>query len=147
MTTKLSNVKEGHMMAFTFYTKVKNIPLTWEGPAINVTNLDTGDEFSVRGKVLIERGKSADSYEKVEEVGKIRAAEILSTSYNTVFTVGFTKKDGTKRKLRGRLIKLMSLLGYSEVEDLDIIKGNRIRQVNHNTIEYIIVDNVMYMVR
>ena len=58
------------------------------------------------------------------------------------------KQDGTERTLRGKLVKPEPLLGRSMVEDLDSDdKKNRLRQVDHRTINWLVVDGVKYTVK
>ncbi len=139
---KASKVKSGDLMAFVYYAKVKNS----SSSVLNVQNLDDKMDFSVQGKELIERSFSADQFEKTIKVNKTRAAEILVSSYNRPFTVCFDKQGGGERVLRGRLVHPEPLLGRSMVEDLDITSKNRLRQVDHRTIKYIIVEGAKYQV-
>lgn len=61
---------------------------------------------------------------------------------NELFTVKFTKKDGSERVLRGRRISTNNL-GRSEVFDLE---ENGLRQVDHRTIQYLICKNKKYII-
>jgi hypothetical protein len=50
--------------------------------------------------------------------------------------------------LRGRLVEPNGLLGRSLCEDLELPEGqNRLREVDHRTIKYLVVDGVRYSVR
>ena len=142
---KPENVRIGDIMAFVYYAHVNN--LNGHGNNLNVRDLDSQSDFNVLGKELVERSYSADRYEETKNVSKMEAAEILVNAYNRPFTVGFIKQDGSSRKLRGRLIKPEHLLGRSMCEDLEITQGNRLRQIDHRTIEYIILENVKYVVK
>jgi hypothetical protein len=63
------------------------------------------------------------------------------------FTVRFKKKGGEWRTLRGRFVAHEMLLGRSRVEDLDEPETKkRLKQVDHRTIEWLILDNVKYTV-
>lgn len=137
-----SKVKKGHLMAFVYYGKVE----TATPGRLSIRNVDDNMSFRVEGNDLIERSFSADQYEEEIKVSKTRAAEILVSSYNRPFTVSFEKQDGDERVLRGRLVTPEPLLGRSMVEDLDIKSGHRLRQVDHRTIKYLIVDGVKYVV-
>jgi hypothetical protein len=141
-----AKVNEGDLMAFIYWTKVKST--SSNGSALGVANLDD-DEGIIRinGKELIEKSFSADQYHEEEKVGKTRAAEILLHSVNRPFTVCFLKTNGSERVLRGRLVKPEPLLGRSMVEDLDQKGVNRLRQVDHRTIKYLIVDGTKYVVK
>uniref|UniRef100_B8HYX3 Uncharacterized protein n=1 Tax=Cyanothece sp. (strain PCC 7425 / ATCC 29141) TaxID=395961 RepID=B8HYX3_CYAP4 len=140
------NVKVNDLMAFTYYGTIKSIQK--DGKQLIVSGLDSGmSDFSIEGEELITNAHSADQYTEEEKVSKTKAAEILITSVNRPFTVCFKKKDGSERILRGRLVEPEPLLGRSHVEDLDIKDGDRLRQVDHRTLIYLIVDGVKYIVK
>lgn len=146
-----SEVRIGDVMSFTYWgvvDKVETSPKTFLiGSRIELTDLDSGNEFAVEGDMLIKNSSSSDQYNSQQKVSKSQAVEILSRSYNSPFTVVFTKKDGSTRKLRGRLIGIdQKNLGYVDVEDLDKPIGSRFRLVDCRTIKSIIVDNVKYIV-
>ena len=141
-----SQVHEGDLMTFIYWTKVKSI--SSNGNVLGVANLDDDENIiRVNGKELVEKSFSADQFQEEEKVGKTRAAEILLHSVNRPFTVCFLKTDGNERVLRGRLVKPEPLLGRSMVEDLDQKGVNRLRQVDHRTIKYLIVDGTKYIVK
>jgi len=141
-----AKVNEGDLMAFIYWTKVKST--SSNGSVLGVANLDDDDGIiRINGKELIEKSFSADQYSEEEKVGKTRAAEILLHSINRPFTVCFLKTNGNERVLRGRLVKPEPLLGRSMVEDLDQKGVNRLRQVDHRTIKYLIVDGTKYVVK
>lgn len=146
MNTEPSKIKSGDLMAVIHYVKVKTIyHSTFEMLADDVDQDKRG--LKVVGKDLLERAYSADQYAEEKKVGKIEAAETLVGAGNRPFTVAFEKSDGKERVLRGRLIKPEPLLGRSMVEDLDEPVNNRVRQVDHRTIKWLIIDNVKYVVK
>jgi hypothetical protein len=147
-SVKVDKVKEGDLMAFTYYGKIAHKDTEWNNiPVVQVKGVaGSPDSFQVRGKELIESALSADQFSAEEKVSKTKAAEILSTAYNRPFTVCFDKQDGEERVLRGRLVEPEPLLGRSHVEDLDITEGHRLRLVDHRTIRWIIVNCVKYTV-
>ena len=139
-------VKKGDLMAFTYYVKIKES--TQGGETLLVEDVDNGlNEIRVQGKELVVGSYSADQYTEEEKVTKTRAAEILIHSVNRPFTVSFLKADETERILRGRLVAPEPLLGRSMVEDLDTTDKHRLRQVDHRTINWIIVEGVKYVVK
>jgi len=152
------NVKIGDIMGIMYYVKVKDTDvdrndsvrsdkLYAESSSITTVDLDRDmSPIVVRGKSLIEGCLSADQFYEEMKSTKTQIAEILVTSYNRPFSVCFEKQGGEKRIIRGRLIQAEPLLGRSMVEDLDITKGNKLRQVDHRTIEWLIVDGVKYKV-
>lgn len=139
---KTAQVKSGDLMAFVYFAKVK----TAEPNKLSVRNVDDQLDFAVNGSDLIERGFSADQYQEEVKTSKTHAAEILVSAFNRPFTVCFEKQDGEERVLRGRLVRPEPLLGRSMVEDLDMADGHRLRQVDHRTIKYLILEGVRYNV-
>ncbi len=138
----LENIEKNHLMAFVYYVKVKSL----KNDMLVVENVDEKQEFTVSGKSLIESSFSADCFEQEIKESKTRIAEILVHSANLPLTVCFDKSDGQERILRGRLIRPEPLLGRSMVEDLDITGDNRVRQVDHRTLKWLIVGNIKYIV-
>lgn len=142
-TTK---VKKNDLMAFVYYAKVVSVSPT--GESVRVQSLNDGiGEIVITGRELIENSHSADQSLEDVKVSKTRAAEILVGSPNRPLTVCFEKADGTERVLRGKLVKPEPLLGRSMMEDMDVDGKDRLRQVDHRTIQYIIVDGVKYVVK
>ncbi len=141
-----TKVKDGELMAFTYYVKVKEV--SQNGAKLVVGDVDhDGSPITITGKELVENALSADYFAEEEKVTMTKAAELLVGSAHKPFTVAFEKADGTERVLRGRLIKPEALLGRSMVEDLDTYDKNRLRQVDHRTIRFLIVDGIKYLVR
>lgn len=144
-----SKVGTNDLMAFVNYVKVKQVLAG--GEELIVTDLDHNKrDIKIAGKDLVENSLSADQYTSTEKVTKTEAAEILISLHNRPFTVSFNKADDSERVLRGRLIKHEALLGRSMVEDLDepmdVPKG-RVRQVDHRSINFLIVEGVKYIVK
>lgn len=135
----------GEILAFVHYVQVEtvNVPAN----LLRVKDIDKGGFIDVRGKELIENSFSASQHAEEVYVNKTRAAEILVSSHNRPFTVSFQKSDGTERTLKGRLVKPEPLLGRSVVEDLETKDTSRVRQVDHRTINFLIVEGVKYIVK
>lgn len=142
---KFTDVKEGDLMAVVHFVKVDKVSRVMD--TVEVTDVDTGQEFSVRGIALVERMHSADSPSEECQITKTEMAEILSRSFNTPFTVFYEKQDGSERKLRGRLIKTEPLMGRVQVEDLDITSGNKFRLVDNRTLKELITGGVRYVLK
>jgi hypothetical protein len=142
-----SKVAVDDLMAFVNYVKVNQVLAN--GEELIVTDLDHNTrKIKIAGKDLVENSLSADQFTETVKVTKTEAAEILISLHNRPFTVSFDKADGKERKLRGRLIKHEALLGRSMVEDLDEpADKNRVRQVDHRTINFIICEGVKYLVK
>lgn len=138
-------IKENDIMAIVYYVKVKK---TFSAYEIVTENLDLQNHLmSVRGKELLESAFSADQFTEEIKVTKTQAAELLIHATNRPFTVSFVKTDGTNRVLRGKLICPEPLLGRSMVEDLDEESDHKLRQVDHRTIEYLILEGTKYVVK
>ena len=140
-----NQIKIGDLMAIVHYVKIKNvIPHNYE---LHTEDVDLPDHrMRIQGKELLEHAFSADQYIEEVKVNKTQAAEILINSLNRPFTVSFEKADGSLRTLRGRLIAPEPLLGRSMVEDLDVTDDHKLRQVDHRTINWIIVQGTKYVV-
>lgn len=114
---------------------------------ITVKNIDTGLQFDINGRDLIEAALHSSQFDKVEKVTKTELAQKLTEAYNRPFTVVFDKSDGQERVLRGRLLSSEPLMGRSHVEDLDVQDQNKLRLVDHRTLKSLIVDNVKYTLK
>lgn len=143
---KPNEVKKGDLMALIYYVRVREVEQN--GEKLKVFDLDGETEITVTGKELIERSLSANQFSEEIKVGKTAAAEILVGSPNKPISVCFDKQDGTERTLNGRLVRPEPLLGRSMMEDLDAFdKKNNLRQVDHRTIKWLVVDGVKYVVK
>lgn len=140
-----SKIKNNDLMAIIHYVKVANVNSNkFEFYGIDLDN--PSNNMKIQGKEIIESAFSADYFEEEQKITKMKAAEILVNSPNRPFTVNFTKTDGTERTLRGRLVCPEPLLGRSMVEDLDENTGHNLRQVDHRTINWLIVEGTKYIV-
>ncbi len=116
------------------------------GEQVTVVDCDDSTAFDINGNAMIGTLKTGSLHGTPQKVTMTKAAEILSTSYNTPFTVCFTKQDNTERILRGRLVSTEPMFGRSQCEDLDVT-GHRLRLVDHRTIKWIIVNGEKYEVK
>lgn len=144
---KPEDVRVGHIMAMTYYVKVREVKDDGTQLIVDGLTKNTPKEFEVRGKSLITGCTSADQYHEEVQVSASKAAEILTTSYNLPLTVCFTKKDGSQRTLRGKLLGEEPHMGYSWVEDLERPENDRVREVNHREIRWLVVNGVKYQVK
>lgn len=135
--------KSNDLLLFGYWAKINKA----NGNKLSVTDVDTEERFEVKGQPLIDAAFSADSHSNTEKVTQTQIAEKLVQSFNRPLTVRFTKKDGSPRTLRGRLMSSEQLLGRSYVEDLDTSDSHRTRLVDHRTMSELIVDNVQYLVK
>lgn len=145
LLTDPATVKAGDLIAVIHYAKVQSA--NNGGSELFVEDVDSpGKIIRIQGKELVARTLSADSFFEESDVTKTEAAQLLVESYNRPFTVNFIKADGSERTLRGRLIHPEPLMGRSMVEDLDALAPKNIRQVDHRTINWLIVNGVKYVV-
>lgn len=109
-----------------------------------------GSQFEIRGPQLIESTMNSNQqFEKVEKVSRTAAIEALLSAGDSVFTAEYVKQDGTPRVLVGRLLSSENLLGRSNAEDLMLpaSEKNRMRQIDHRTLESVIVKGTKYTVK
>lgn len=147
--TNPSRVHRGDLMAFTYYGTVKNVVAKNRGETrLEIFDVDREEIFLVEGNSLIEASASADQFQETEILSRTKIAEILVTAFNRPFSVNFVKQNGEERTLRGRLVNSEHLMGRSMVEDLDVdADSHRLRQVDHRTINWLIVDGVKYIAK
>lgn len=139
----LKSIKKGEVLSTTIYAEV--LSTTKDGITVKDSN---GREFEIRGQKLIEDTmSSASQFSKTEKVSRTEIIEKLLNAGDTVFTVTFTKADGNKRVLTGVLLETENHLGRSNVVDLQVQDVNNRRQVDHRTIEELILKGVKYIVK
>lgn len=140
---KFSNTKVGEHLSYTSYVEVLSKNATNGEMEVKDSN---GKTFIIRGKSLIEGTmNSAAQYTTEKEVNQVQLVEALLNAKDAVFTVRFTKADGEKRTLTGHLIGTENHMGRSNVVDLEVTSGNNMRQVDHRTLEYVILKGVKYV--
>lgn len=141
-------VNVGDVMAFVNFVKVTETQNN--GEVLVVKGLDDSDKaIRVAGTDLIEHSLSADQFVEEKKVSRTDLIKVLITSYNRPLTVCFIKKNDEERVLRGRFIRHEEFYGRSIVEDLDAAgtPAQRIREADHRTLQWLIVDNVKYIVK
>lgn len=140
---KFAQIKKGEILSSTLYMEVLNK----DGNSVKVRDSNK-NEFTVQGKGLIEKTMNSNTqFDTEEKVSRTQAVEALLTAGDTVFTVEFTKADGTDRVLVGRLINTENHMGRSNVEDLLTTDTHKLRQVDHRTIKSLILRGVKYTVK
>ena len=141
-----ATVKVKDLMAFIYYVKVDEV--RQNGDTLVVTDIDhKNTKMEIKGTEIISSALSADQFYETQKCNMTQAADILIHSGRLPFTVCFDKKDGEERTLRGRFLSQDPHMGRSNVEDLDIASGHRIRQVDHRTIHWIVFEGVKYEVK
>lgn len=136
-------MKKDDIIAVVKYAKITETRYD----SVGATDLSDGQKFYIHGKSLIDDLLSADDFSSEEKVTKTKMAEILSSTFNTPFTVEFEKADKSIRTLRGRLISAEPLMGRCQVIDLDIQKTNKesgLRLVDNRTLHSLTINGVKY---
>lgn len=93
---------------------------------------------------------SADRFDRSEESTTTEMAKKLSSLEKFIpFTVEYAKKDGSIRRLRGRVVSTDFMhLGRTLVEDFDLTEDvKRFRQIDNRSIKTLVVDGVRYAVK
>ena len=141
---KLDAIKKGERISMTDYFEVESV----NSNGIVAKN-SAGVSIVINGKDMIEsKFKSDTQFADTKKVGKNELAEILQSAGDKIFTVTFTKQDGTTRELVGHFLSCEPNLGRTKVVDLSIPNGtHNIRQVDNRTIQSVIIDNVKYLSR
>lgn len=142
----MSNVNQicgGDVMAFINWVEV--VSTDPKNEEIRVRDLDSKQEFLIRGKQLIESGLSADRFSSEKAVTKTEVAEIFISNKNTPMTVVFIKANGQLRTMRCRWLHQETLMGRSMVFEFG--KDGGVKQIDHRTIQSIIVGDVRYTVK
>lgn len=140
---KFKEIKTGEVLSSTMYLTV----LSKDKDSIKVKD-SFGREFVVKGVDLIEQTmNSASQYSKESTVTRTELANVLIAAGDTVFETKFEKQDGTDRILVGRLVDTENTMGRSNAVDLKIATGHNQRQIDHRTLEYVILKNTKYTVK
>ena len=135
--------KVGNIIGILSYFKVKKIKdnsveLESLNPESKIEKMEV-DSLILEGELF-----SADTFDKTEKVNKHDLVKVLLHSGGKPFTVSYEKENGEERILRGRFMSHDADLGRSLVWDFE---KNQPRQVDHRTIEFIIVNKVKYILK
>lgn len=174
MTKKLETqkLKAGDKLSRISYIEILDIG----GGTSRVKN-EEGFEWGIDNNILENQCYSADQFNETKEVTRTELITTLLEVGNTVFTVNFDKlptpedflaltrdagnkirafedmkKDfkklkGENRTLVGYLIKTETGFGRSMVIDLEVKEAHKVRQIDHRTLNWLIVRNVKYTVK
>jgi hypothetical protein len=146
---KWDDVEVGHVMAVLHFVTVTQVQKNGRDPILIVEDVSKNNsigEFRIEGKKLIEKCLSADLYAEEVFVSQTEVIKKLMASQNRPLTVKWTKKNGEDRTLRGRYVGEEALRGYSWCIDLDE-GGDAMKQVDHRTLQFLIVDGVKFTVK
>ena len=148
-------MKKDDIVLISNYSKITFV--NDDSTVIHIENLyNPSQKIKIEGKDLIDKMKSADFWTDEQKLGLINIATKLVEAGDNPFTVCFLKANGDERILRGRLLETVPLLGRSTVEDFDAVietidangevdSSDRIRQVDHRTIKWLIINKVKYI--
>lgn len=101
-------------------------------------------QYTLEGHTLINTYSGCTYYETFTKISLSCLIEkFLDTKDGSIFTVCFKKLNNEFRYLRGKYIGQDLLYGRSRVFDLDI---KEIRLVDHRTLQFLIVDEHLYIV-
>lgn len=142
---ELKKVNKGEILSMTNYMVVTGVNV--KANTISVKDMN-GMEFDIQGKSLIESGKikSAAQYTSSVRVSRTELIEKLRTSNGVVLTVNFDKADSTNRTMICYYLNAEPGLGRSQVKDLED-PSKPFKQVDHRTLQWIIINNVKYQVK
>lgn len=132
----------GEVIAKTIYARVTVSDGYRE--RLSCVDLDTKQTFDITGKPLIEQFVSGSQYTEEREVTMTDLARTFVSVGALPFTVCFLKADKSLRELSGHMVEHEDLLGRSMVVDFDVTSGTPLRQVDHRTLQWLIVGGIKY---
>lgn len=144
---KANNLFNGEYLSRTSYMRVIDLASTWgNAKGVGVENED-GLKWEIDKNVVEKECYSASQYDRTLSVTRTEIVNLFRNAGDAVFTVSFTKQNGELRELIGYLINTENEFGRSNVIDLEVKTGNRTRQVDHRTIDGLVLKNVLYVVK
>lgn len=138
------NIRVGEKISYTDYLTVQSV--NSRDNSIVVKNV-AGQEFTVKGRTLVESMNSGSQYTTTEKISRTQMVEKLESAGDKVFTVVFDKADGEERTLTGHLVSLEPKMGRSQVRDLNISGSNPLRLVDHRTLKSLILNGIKYVAK
>jgi hypothetical protein len=133
--------------------RLKGIRTIWEEiytPHVFTVCFKKQDKLKSNKQLQLETKAIADKF--AEEIEKIKTAKKGVTEASIKFVEDLVKnpilpyEEGEERVLRGYKIQFTSRDGKYNCIDMDITDDNNIRPVNINSIQYLIYNNVKYIV-
>jgi NMD protein affecting ribosome stability and mRNA decay len=131
--------KKDDIVSMTKYFRV----VSASNSKVTAIDMENNEPIEIKGVQLVDNLNSSDLYNDTRKVTKTELVELMINAGVKPFTVVFTKQNGEKRIMRARFLSTESLFGRSAVSDLD--NGFELKQVDHRTIESIIIDKVKYV--
>jgi len=149
-----NKLKVGEILARTIYCQVLDAHAQIPGygrmrtiPTARVRDLKDQTEFFIEGADLLGAMVSTDQFQEEVTIALTDVIALMVNAGEKPFTVCFVKKDGSERTLRGVVTRVEGLLGRSTVIDLEVTRGTPLRQVDHRTVTWLVLDGVKYKVR
>lgn len=139
-----NSIRVGEKISYTDYMTVQAV--NSRDNSIVVKNA-AGQEFTVKGRTLIQSMNSGNQYTNTERISRTEMVEKLETAGDKVFTVVFDKADGEERTLTGHLVSTEAKMGRSQVRDLNVTGSNPLRLVDHRTLKSLILNGVKYVAK
>lgn len=133
-------MKVGNIVALFRYAEIDKV---FSPGHILVRDLQSGSYFEINGQELVDKLFNATAVSQQKTVRKTEAEELLLNAGHQPFTVCFSKADGSERVLRGYRTG-DAHFGRSLVWDFDV---NEMRQVDHRTLKWIILNQTKYIVK
>ena len=133
-----------HLSTTVYYTVVAKL----DGKT-TVKDSETGDSLTISDTIIERESYSAQQYTSEEKVSRTDAVRVLQNAGDTVFTVVFTKKDGSSREMIARRIPGVpgdTVFGRTECLEI-VVGGSQRRQVDHRTLQSIVWKGVLYTVK
>lgn len=174
--SSFGQIKKGSRLSETQYYEVIGVEKGSfrEGGSVRVRN-ERGFEFTISRNIVEEGIYSADQFQEEVKVTRTEMVAVLEGAGDCIFTVNFHKQLspkemadklnkiksknitqkaakeallGEERTLVGYLLNTEPKMGRSQVIDLEIdTELHRIRQVDHRTLNWIILKNVKYTLK
>ena len=165
-------IKSGDKLSRLSYIKVLNV----FSSAVEVQN-EEGVKWTIDKAILEKECYSANQFTETKIVNRSELIEIFNKTGDNIYTVSFNKQakladafdavcnkgklksnavlkkelseamSGEERTLIGYTISREIAWGRSMVIDLETEDTNRIRQVDHRTLNWLICQNVKYIVK
>lgn len=133
-------MKKNDIVALFRYAKVKAV---FSPNHILVTDLETGNDFEINGKELVDDLFNATEVKETKVVSRTEAETQLVNVGHQPITVCFTKQGGDERVMKCKRVG-DAHFGRSLVFDFD---SGSMKQVDHRTLKWLVVNGVKYRVK
>lgn len=141
----VDEIKVGDVLCMSFDFRVIGVDVSGNKTEVIVESVKDKTRFRLCGDDTFAEARSADFFTTTIHSSKTGICDILSNcSVNDVFTVNWTKANGSLRTIRAKLIDI-NHLGYIRVRSLD--NNNEMRIIDTRTIHWIIINGKKYVVK